>query len=130
MFGINHNSPIEPEEYVPGHPIREIIEALPHGSGIDSDWWIEFNSRKHLVCSNSYHCMDENGMYNGWADFYLVIDLKHPENFKLHFSGRDGQYRNRKYMLRDYLEDTFAYTISEAEKKMIVPTGEKNEKEK
>jgi hypothetical protein len=87
--------------------INAIIDKLPHGSGIDGDWHIEAKQRT-IVASNFYHCMNENGFYDGYADFTLYIPLKNPIDFKLHFRGEDAQYLNRKYMLRDYLEDTIA----------------------
>ncbi len=89
---------------------RRIAEALPHGSGIDSDWHIEEKGNK-IYAYNSYHCMDECGMYCGWQDFYVVIPITDLKNFKLHFQG--GQYLAQKYMLRDYLEDTILYALEE-----------------
>jgi hypothetical protein len=53
--------------------------------------------------------MNEAGFYDGDQDFYLVIPKKDPESFKLHFQG--NQYLAQKYMLRQYLEDTFAMEL-------------------
>ena len=99
--------------------IDEIKEAfkyhLPHGSGIDGDWHIEVNLEKAKVrCYNFFHCMNESGMYDGYADFVVIFDWSTKEEdfelpfIELHFRGKEAQYLNRKYMLRDYLEDTFA----------------------
>ena len=87
---------------------RDIVMRLPHGSGIDSDWIIEEKSDK-VYAYNSYHCMDDNGFYNGWQDFYIIIPKKNPRKFKLHFQG--NQYLARKYMLRGYLEDIIAFSL-------------------
>lgn len=55
--------------------------------------------------------MDEMGGYDGWQYFYLIVPKNDPEDFRLHFI--DNQYLARKYMLRDYLEDLFMYTMFE-----------------
>lgn len=80
--------------------------VLPHGSGIDCDWKITFHNRsKRIHMSNSYHCMDENGMYDGWSDFTVIIDWEDEEYYRIMFHGRESQRLARKYDLRDYLTD-------------------------
>jgi hypothetical protein len=105
------------------------LEDLPHGSGIDCDWQID-NMGKYFKCINSYHCMNENGMYDGYADFTLIIFKKPYDfhkrfnptrtelfnqvfdyDFNLHFNGSFSQWKNRQHMLREYLEDTFSYFL-------------------
>jgi len=89
---------------------EKLLDVLPHGSGIDGDWYIE-DKGSYFYAGNSYHCMDEYGYYDGWQDFYLTIPKKDPTKFKLHFRG--DQYLARKYMLRDYLEDLFGLRLNE-----------------
>lgn len=104
---------------------KYIDRFLPHGSGIDQQWETGTNG-KNLYAFNAYHCMNDNGMYDGWARFYLVIPLKSTnlaDDFKLHFEGSDSQYMNQKHMLRDYLEDTFHYALSQVAS-IITPTEE------
>ena len=94
--------------------IEKLEEILPHGSGIDSDWYFEEKENK-IIASCSYHCMDDVGYYDGWVDFSLTIPKNNPENFKLTFhTDYNGWNRIYKYMLRDYLEDIFAFAIQEA----------------
>jgi len=88
-----------------------LYQSLPHGSGIDLDWYIE-ETRKSFRCYNGYHCMDENGFYEGWADFVLIVPKANPLEFKLQFRGRRSQYLARKHMLRDYLEDAFLFALT------------------
>jgi hypothetical protein len=103
-----------------GYGTREIVDrdtgkqtSLPHGSGIDATWEVE-RTKNHIICRNSYHCMDEYGYYDGWIDFSLKIPKKNPEDFDLHFhTDSAGWYRVGKYMLRQYLEDLFAGTFEE-----------------
>lgn len=92
------------------------FKNIPHGCGINYDWIIT-DKGKYFRCENSFHAMDKNGMYDGIADFSVIIDKNNPEEFRLHFHGDHSQYLNRKYMLREYLEDTFAWWISKAFKK-------------
>jgi hypothetical protein len=84
----------------------DLMNALPHGSGIDSNWTIDAGT-KSVRLHNSYHCMDENGFYDGWVHFIVSIPVVSKtlvwEGFKLHFQ---DYYRAKKYNLRDYLEGT------------------------
>jgi hypothetical protein len=95
--------------------IDEMKAKLPHGSGIDCDWIITIDWKKSRInCKNSYHCMNEYGMYDGFADFTLSIPFDSTENeFSFVFNGKQSQYKNRKYGLREYLEDTFASWLNE-----------------
>ena len=90
---------------------RAIIENLPHGSGIDADWTAD-KARGTIVCHNSYHCMDEMGGYCGWADFSIRWTPGQEKDFRLMFHGRDSQYLNTRYQLRDYLEDTLYFCLT------------------
>ena len=94
--------------------IEFLKDKLPSGSGIDCDWNIKVEWKNGLIiASNSYHCMNEVGMYDDWADFTVYIDLPIPEeNFRLKFNGKKAQYLNKKYMLREYLEDTIINSLT------------------
>lgn len=86
--------------------LERIGDALPHGSGIDSDWAIKLVSPTRVQMQGGYHCMDEAGGYDGWAYFTCTIDIKDPEVWRIVFNGRESQYKARKYDLRDFLTDT------------------------
>jgi len=92
--------------------IEILQDILPHGSGIDCTWEIE-DKGKYFKASNSFHCMNENGYYVGYSDFSLIIPKKGWENFRLHFHGKYSHYLNSRFMLRDYLEDSFAFVLSD-----------------
>lgn len=110
-------------------------DALPHGSGIDCDWNVSTLKNGSVVAHNSYHGMNDCGMYDGWQDFTVklfrhtadklnpligpsagkiqVIHRKGDVDFKLSFTG--GLCRkNWAYGLRDYLEESIQYSLSEA----------------
>lgn len=58
--------------------------------------------------------MNEWGFYDGYADFTLRVPKESDDlvaDFKLEFNGANSQYRQRKYLLREYLEDLFADTL-------------------
>ena len=103
----------------------ELIElfkdALPHGSGINSDWNIyPSKDGKNIIAENTFDTMNEVGFYDTPVDFQLVVPIKSFKDFKLKFTGGSrSQYYARKYMLRDYLDDTFAYAFEEIQKKVI-----------
>ena len=56
-----------------------ILDALPHGAGIDSDWNIVISPSEHgysVTCGNSYHAMESHtGMYSGWVNFSFSFSL-------------------------------------------------------
>lgn len=54
---------------------EELVNALPHGSGIDCDWKVEHKEGLTFNCCNSWHSMDQNGSYCGYVDFAIAIDL-------------------------------------------------------
>lgn len=91
----------------------ELLEKqLPHGSGIDCDWEIEEKNGK-LHCKNSFHCLNNAGYYDDYADFTIILEPASPLDFKLQFNGQTAQYKNRRYLLREYLEDTLHCGLSE-----------------
>ena len=51
----------------------ELAEELPHGSGIDGTWSVWVSDTCHTEFHNSYHAMNNNGMYCGWHDFKVVL---------------------------------------------------------
>lgn len=58
--------------------VAAILDGLPHGSGIDSDWQIVVAPMEHgysVTCKNSYHAMNSAGMYDDWVDFSFSFCL-------------------------------------------------------
>lgn len=93
-----------------------ILETiLPSGSGIDCDWSFE-EKKNNILCRNSFHCMNHTGMYDGYADFTVIVPRNNPVAFKLQFNGSEAQYKNRRYALREYLEDTLHECLNKLEK--------------
>lgn len=110
-----------------------LVDLLPHGSGIDCKWEVSRPKNGRFVYfHNSYHAMNENGYYEGYQDFSVVIpavivDLflshgryiskKHAardlqvmaDTFKLEFNG--DRYLSEKHYLRDYLTDEIYHSL-------------------
>jgi hypothetical protein len=96
--------------------LLDIADDLPHGSGIDCDWF-GYVTKDNVCFTNAYHAMDSNGYYDGYADFTIKLPLVDScvqwDNFTLHFNGRTSAYLNQKHYLREYLEDTLYYGLSQ-----------------
>ena len=86
-------------------------EILPHGSGINYDWYIEEISENgtlsEIQCSNKFDIMNENGYYNGVVDFTVKINIKNGKiaDFTIDMETQDDV---NLMLLRDYLYDLFA----------------------
>lgn len=90
-----------------------LLKVLPHGSGINNEWEFVWLKNGKVKAKNAFHCMNDVGYYDGYADFTVVIPPLEHTKFKLVFNGRQGQNKNRQYLLRDYLEDTLYQTLKE-----------------
>lgn len=112
-----------------------LSEALPHGSGIDADWHFDRLKNGNIVCTNAFHGMNENGYYDGWQEFSITL-FCHKKNILHALRGpSEGHYQvmHRKgdidyrltfrsphlkrswcFGLRDYLDESFHYDLSEA----------------
>lgn len=99
-----------------------LIENLPHGSGIDYKWEIEFLKNGKIRCYNGYHHLNENGFYDAHLPFYITIFKNGESNidFDLHFCGLSSHwYKLVKYGLREYLKDTLYYSLSNIENELV-----------
>ena len=93
----------------------EVLENLPHGSGIDYDWTAEKLSNGKVQAWNSYHAMSETGYYVFSFDFSVTFDTSDLDGFRLQFHGKASHNRlntSYGYGLRDYLEETIHYNIT------------------
>lgn len=89
--------------------MRLAREALPSGSGIDSGCTIvlEQCTARLLTLHVPFHCMDENGFYDGWRDYRVIVAPV--------FDGISVKVIGQDYNgLKDYLGDLFHETLSRA----------------
>jgi hypothetical protein len=87
--------------------LNEMIDYLPHGSGIDSDVELDFekSNPNKLIFNFSFHFMDNCGMYDGWIDYKLTVTPNLYNDFDLYISGRDKNY------IKEYLYEIFEYAL-------------------
>jgi hypothetical protein len=98
--------------------IEHIIKNyLPSGSGIDSGIKIDLekSNDQKLVFYSSYHNMDENGFYDGWSDFKLIVIPSLCFGFNLKIVGNFGKYQDTK----DYLCELFNIDLDQELKEEI-----------
>lgn len=109
----------------------QLTELLPHGSGIDCKWTFA-SIRDGIDCFNSFHMMDENGGYCGYADFRVRLfhhkkdvfnPLKGPSSGKVQVVHRKGDVdfkvmtsgnawrRNAAYGLADDIHEQVSHAL-------------------
>ena len=92
--------------------IEQMIDSLPHGSGIDGKTEFNFNKSREnkLIIDSSYHCMDQNGYYDGWIDFSIIITPSLLFDINIVITGK---FRKKYESVKEYLEETFQYSLTE-----------------
>lgn len=100
--------------------LEDVIKNnAPSGSGIDYDYEnirIEHYSRGNqnkVIFENAYHCMDENGFYDGIIPFRVVIGSDLIPVIRFIGLNNAGWYRVNKYYIREYLENVYTYWLDE-----------------
>jgi len=99
------------QDLIKKYPVIETFCSNLHGSGIDYSWSIE-ETKKEIICYNSYRAMNEAGMY----DRIIGFAVHFPKNnlYDCRVKCTDDRYGYRKYMLADYLSDSVHFAISDA----------------
>ena len=88
---------------------ENILEQLPHGSGINGDWRME-DGKRSVVLFNTYSAMNEAGMYCHDYPFYVKYAKKGSYFCYSHLVlGRTHKCCGDD--LEDYLIDTMPMTI-------------------
>jgi len=74
--------------------------------------FFNFNKSKQnkLVIDSSFHTMNENGFYDGWIDFSIIItpSLAHGLNIDI-----KGKFGKKHQDLKDYLADLYYSALTE-----------------
>ena len=109
MYDISNDS--ETQMGIEKYPVIEEFMCSCHGSGIDYEWYAVEN-KGYIVLTNSYHSMNDCGMYDAVIDFSVTI----PKTDILNFDVKclSNRYYWNKYGLKEYLEDTIHYGLTEA----------------
>lgn len=91
--------------------ITEYLNEYLSGSGFNTEWREGkiFNNGKFEI-ENDFHCLNENGYYEGYQYFKITVNPADIPDFKLSFT--HGDYLARKHMLHNYLEDTIYHFLT------------------
>lgn len=115
-----------PHNVEPCIDVAKLADALPHGSGIDTDWHVEVFKNGNVKVSSEFHSMDESGSYSGWVPFSFRISrasrdashcLKGPLTGKMQVTARRGDIcftLSCRGDLGDYLHETIYFALREA----------------
>jgi hypothetical protein len=88
--------------------LHAMLDALPHGSGLDADWHYVGDkcNADRITLSTSYHNMDTNGFYCGWSDLTVTVKPSLIHGINLRITGGDSD-------LKDYLYDILSQALCE-----------------
>jgi hypothetical protein len=100
------------EEWADKHEdrINEVVSGhLPSGSGIDSgnEFDLSRSTPDKLVIESGYHVMDENGFYNGWIDYMVIVEPSLQFGFTVSIRGKFGKRQD----IKEYLEELYTNAI-------------------
>jgi len=93
-----------------------ILDALPHGSGINGNWHVAqlSSKRRRYHCGNTFYAMNDVGMYCHSYNFYTVVDVLPDGQLEfLRLAMYDREHACCGVGLREYLEETIAGAIDE-----------------
>lgn len=90
--------------------LRDLMNELPHGSGIDGEVSLdkEKSTPNKLIFHIEYHCMDENGYYAGWYGYKIIVTPSLQNDFDLKIVGKDTPN-----MAKEYLYEVFQCAFAE-----------------
>lgn len=90
--------------------LLELLNELPHGSGLDYTWQYDFtkSNQDKIVLLMSFHAMDDNGYYDGIIDFKVTITASLTHDINMAITGNFGKHQD----IKDYLYDILHYAFT------------------
>ena len=89
--------------------IDEILDSLPHGSGINSKWAYRKDTRNKYHFYNTFDYMDENVFYDTYIDVEVVL---YTNGVKVIFHPSTPHQKyiiyNKDITFKDYLQEMFS----------------------
>ena len=104
-------------EWINNHETRleELANSLPHGSGFDHTPSImteKGDGDTKFYVYGAYHCMNENGMYDGWINFTVKVTANMIGDYDvscvLH-----GDIPKRYRDMKDYICEAYHYALEQ-----------------
>jgi len=98
--------------------LDKAIGFLPSGSGLDNGTTVNFEMCKtdRIVLDSSFHVLDENGFYDGWIEFVIILTPSLLNDFNISivgkFSNRKNNIRKDCSDIKSYLAELFADTFN------------------
>lgn len=96
--------------------IDRCLKLLPTGSGFDTGLWdlSEKSTPEKLILRSSYHAMLDNGMYDRWIDFMIVLTPSFETEVKMSLQGNFGKkHQDLKEYFFDILQQVFKGEVNE-----------------
>jgi hypothetical protein len=100
--------------------LEALEKMLPSGSGFNSGEKLNIDESEpdKIVIDGSFHVMDECGMYDGYADYQIIITPSFVHGFTLRLVGSSRWPRRKAYDgLKDYITETYAEVLDQEIKK-------------
>jgi hypothetical protein len=94
-----------------------LMEKLPSGSGIDNGNELDYDKStgEKLVINSAFHTMDDNGGYDGWVDFRVVVTASLRFGFDTNIIGNFSSNKNAQAQgLKEYLHEIYDYALGNA----------------
>ena len=113
---IENKTEIYDQEYLQkiNDMINNCISELPHGSGINYDWHIDYPRFKYdkvIVLYNSFDAMTEYGMYDTVIHFTVKITASFNQEYDLLITGNFGKYQSIKEYLYEIMYDALSQEV-------------------
>ncbi len=91
--------------------IKDWLKTLPHGSGINSDYWFNFekSTGEKLIFGNKFHVMNEDGYYEGHIPFTVKVTASLQFDIDILITGPFSRYQD----LKEYLYQTYHEAFTE-----------------
>lgn len=93
--------------------LKKLEEYLPSGSGFNSGESIDEASKpKKIIINGKFHVMDENGMYDGFASYQIIITPSLVYELELKLVGSNSWPKRMSYAgLKDYILEVYQGTL-------------------
>jgi len=93
----------------------QMLDELPHGSGIDGATSMDFekSTPNRLIFHIEYHYMNENGFYDGWYNYKIIVTPSLQNDFDVTIVGKDTPSGCKDY-LSDVFVEAFAHIDTES----------------